>query len=149
MSATFQERLAEALQLRQMKQSELSRLSGVSRASINHYLTGLYEAKPEAAFKMSKALRVNIQWLMGLDVPLIENYDQLQAEEKLLDMVKTTYGADAKKLLEVYVQLSEADRPKALELLSSFFSIDEYQQGRVMERITMIKDAQILYEAKK
>lgn len=64
------ERLQKALDLRGMKQSELSEKTGIGKSSISTYLTGAYEPKQRNIYKMAKVLNVNETWLMGFDVPM-------------------------------------------------------------------------------
>ncbi len=64
------ERLKEALDLRGMKQVDLSEKSGISKPNISCYLSGKYEPKQEALYKMGKALDVAEMWLAGHDVSM-------------------------------------------------------------------------------
>lgn len=64
------ERLRQALSIRNMKQSELSELTGIGKSSISTYLSGEYEPKQRNIYKICKALNVNEAWLMGKDVPI-------------------------------------------------------------------------------
>lgn len=68
--ATFQERLEEAIFLRDLSPAELSRVSGVNEGSISQYRSGAYKASQRSLEKLSKALNVSIPWLMGADVPM-------------------------------------------------------------------------------
>ena len=68
--ATPSERLKEALELREMKQVELSEKSGISKPNISCYLSGKYEPKQDALYKMGKALDVAEMWLAGYDIPM-------------------------------------------------------------------------------
>ena len=68
--ATFQERLEEAISLRDLSPAELSRISGVNEGSISQYRSGAYKASQRSLEKLSKALNVSIPWLMGADVPM-------------------------------------------------------------------------------
>ena len=67
---TFQNRLIEGMRIRNMSQAELARRTGMSRGRINHYTTGLYEAKQDGVYLIAKALGVSEAWLMGYDVPM-------------------------------------------------------------------------------
>jgi len=68
--ATPAERLRLALELREMKQVELSEKSGISKPNISCYLSGKYEPKQDALYKMGKALDVAEMWLAGYDIPM-------------------------------------------------------------------------------
>lgn len=67
---TFQERLNEALDKKDMKASELARLSGVNEGAISQYRKGKYKASQQTLDRLAAALNVSIPWLMGADVPM-------------------------------------------------------------------------------
>lgn len=67
---TFGQRLKKLLALKDLTQSELSRLSGVSKSSISHYLKGDWTAKQDSIYAIAQATSVDEAWLMGYDVPI-------------------------------------------------------------------------------
>ena len=64
------ERLKRAMKLRNRKQIDLVRMTGIGKASICTYLSGKYEPKQANTYKLAEALNVNPAWLMGQDVPM-------------------------------------------------------------------------------
>lgn len=72
---TFANRLQKAMNLRNIKATELSEKAKIPKSAISQYLSGLYEAKQKSIFKLALVLNVNEAWLMGLDVPMEKNYD--------------------------------------------------------------------------
>lgn len=70
MKSTFKDRLNDALNYKNMKASELSRLSKVNEGAISQYRKGRYKAKQDTIEKLANALNVSILWLMGADVPM-------------------------------------------------------------------------------
>lgn len=64
--ATFQERLEEALILRQKTAADLSRETGISDGAISQYRKGAYKATQRNLEKIADALHVSIPWLMGI-----------------------------------------------------------------------------------
>ena len=64
------ERLHEAMHIRNKKQVDLVRLTGIGKSSISTYLAGEYEPKQRNLYKLAKALNVNVAWLSGEDVPM-------------------------------------------------------------------------------
>lgn len=88
--STTAERLKEALDLRNMKQVELSEKSGISKPNISCYLSGKYEPKQEALYKMGKALDVAEMWLSGYDIPMERPAAQKEndAIADLMDRIK-------------------------------------------------------------
>ena len=67
---TIARRLQMALDIRNMKQSDLVETTGIGKSSISTYLSGKYEPKQRNIYKMAKALNINEAWLMGEDVPM-------------------------------------------------------------------------------
>jgi transcriptional regulator with XRE-family HTH domain len=67
---TFAERLKRAMDIRGMKNAELSRQTGVSEQRIGKYVRGSYEAKQSATYIIAKALHVSPAWLAGYDVSM-------------------------------------------------------------------------------
>lgn len=67
---TFQERLQEALQIRNMKPVELHEKTNISESLISKYLSGNAIARQRKIALISEALNVNPVWLMGYDVPM-------------------------------------------------------------------------------
>lgn len=67
---TFANRLNAAMRLRNIKASELSEKTGISKSSLSEYINGKYEAKQDGVYLLAKALNINEAWLMGLDVPM-------------------------------------------------------------------------------
>lgn len=66
-------RIREALNIRNMKQVELSEKSGIEKGAINHYIKQKYQPKQMALLKMAKVLDVNEMWLAGYDMPMERN----------------------------------------------------------------------------
>ena len=64
------ERLKQALELRNIKPSILAYKTGISEASISHYIAGHYVPKSDKMEKMASALGVSSAWLTGYDVPI-------------------------------------------------------------------------------
>lgn len=99
-----------------MKQVELAERTGISKQSINCYVSGKYEPKQEALYKMGKALDVAEMWLAGYDIPMERPKSQknndaisdivirLRTDEKFLLAVKKIYDFRPEKL-DSFLQL--------------------------------------------
>ena len=70
MPDTFQNRLLQAMQIRNTKAVDLAKRTGLSKAQISQYTNGIYEAKQTALYKLAVALDVSEAWLMGYDVEM-------------------------------------------------------------------------------
>lgn len=80
-NATFSERLQEAMKLRNLKSSQIEKISEqlynekkinkvIKMPVITDYLKGRYEAKQNNIYALSLILNVDEAWLMGADVPI-------------------------------------------------------------------------------
>lgn len=63
-------RIEKALNIRNMKQSELSKLANIPKSSLSLYIKGAYKPKQDKIYAMANALNVSDSWLMGYDVPM-------------------------------------------------------------------------------
>lgn len=79
----FSTRLKEGLEVRNMKATNLSKLTGIGKSSISDWLSGRYEAKQDKVYIIAKVLNVDEAWLMGLDVPMEKPKDILSTFNKL------------------------------------------------------------------
>ena len=66
-TSDFRTRLEEMLAERNIRAAQLSRDSGVNKATISQYLKGVYEPKREQLCRISEALGVTPEWLEGFD----------------------------------------------------------------------------------
>lgn len=76
----FSDRLRKILNIRSMRQSELSEKSGIGKSAISQYLSGSFRPKQDNIYKLSHALDVSEAWLMGFDVPMDRTSDFTQAD---------------------------------------------------------------------
>lgn len=74
---TTSERLKKAMDIKNMKQSELSRQTGIDKGSISLYLSGKYSPKGDKIYKLALALGVSPAWLSGFNVPMYEDVPQM------------------------------------------------------------------------
>ena len=63
-------RIKEGMEIRSLKQSELARMTGISRGTLSSYLSGRYTPKQNNLLLIANALNVSEGWLAGKDVPL-------------------------------------------------------------------------------
>lgn len=64
------ERIATALSIRNMKQSELCERTKIPKSAISQYISGAFEPKQDRIYLIAKTLNVSEAWLMGYDVPM-------------------------------------------------------------------------------
>lgn len=64
------DRIKDAMKLRDMRQADLVKTTGISKGSLSSYISGRYVPKQNNVYLIAKALDVNEAWLMGADVPM-------------------------------------------------------------------------------
>lgn len=68
--ATVADRLQEALDVRNMRQADLARETGIAKGTISNWITGKYEPKAQSIAKLATTIDCSDLWLMGFDVPM-------------------------------------------------------------------------------
>ena len=99
-------RLRKAMSDTGKTQADLSRETGISKATLSRYLSGQFEPKQNAVNKLAVALNVAEMWLWGCDVPMERPVPEelgALAAEVLLDPALL-------KLVQQYMELEEADK---------------------------------------
>lgn len=122
MSDTAQ-RLREGMDLRDMKQSELSERTGISKGALSSYLSGRYAPKQNNIFLIAKALNVSEAWLMGADVPMERINDNI-------NLPSQTLKPDEEILLSTYRTLNDQGKQNVLDyakFTAEKYSIDGYE----------------------
>lgn len=107
--ASTSSRLKEAMKAAGKKQADLTRETGIDKGSVSHYVSGRYEPKQDAIYKLAMALNVSEMWLWGYDAPMErpkaqKNNDaisdiviQLRKDEELLSIVMKIMEMDSEK----------------------------------------------------
>lgn len=108
--APIAKRLQEAMQLRQKKQVDLVKETGIDRSAISRYCSGEYEPKNKSIYLLAKALDVSEQWLSGYDFPMerpqkqknndavIDIVGRLKRDEVFFSVVSSLKSLDSDKL---------------------------------------------------
>jgi len=81
-TSTFHKRLNTAILDRNIKQSDLVQLTGMSKQKISQYVNGQFEAKQKGIYELAKALNVDEAWLMGYDVPMEKETESTASYEE-------------------------------------------------------------------
>ena len=118
--ATISQRLREALNASGKKQADLVRETGLDRGSISSYLSGKYEPKQKAIYKMAQALDVSEAWLMGYDVPEHRTVDQKKNDQLAKLIVKLRSDADFYNTVVALADLNEKQYRGVKQLIAAF-----------------------------
>ncbi len=110
----FCNRLKQAMEIKNMRQIDLSKKTGIGRSAISQYLSGLFEPRQEYIFKIAQALNVSEAWLMGFDV----------------EMDSVPYTSTANEDIYLKKAMNEISRqdPQLAKLIDSYMNLTE--QGR-------------------
>lgn len=87
-------RLRRAMDAAGKKQADLVRETGLDRGSISSYLSGKYEPKQKAIYKLAQALNVSEAWLLGYEVPMERSRESKKNDQlaKLVARMRTDEG---------------------------------------------------------
>ena len=128
MKENFADRLKKAMELRDIKASELSERAQIPKSAISQYLSGLYEAKQKNIFKLAKILNVSEGWLMGLDVPMEINSNIIQGSFNMSTILKSNYGESSLELLDNYNKLNTLGKHTADVYVKDLTEIPKYTE---------------------
>ncbi len=109
---TCANRIAEALLIRGMKQTDLCNLADIPKSSLSLYMRGAYDPKQDRIHKMAKILDVSEAWLVGYDVPM-ERQDVYSPRK---DIILTE---SEEELLRLFRLFSDEQKKFALQLFRS------------------------------
>ena len=127
MSETFKNRLLFAMQQNNVKAADLAKRTGLSKAQISQYVNGVYEAKQQALYKLAVALNVSEAWLMGHDVPMGRLLvSKAQEQTSMFQQIQLYFGSEAEQIMELFVQLNDQGKQRAIESVSDLIEISRY-----------------------
>jgi transcriptional regulator with XRE-family HTH domain len=104
-------RIADALNIKGIRQADLCKLANVPKSSLSLYLSGAYEPKQDRIYDMAKALNVSEAWLMGYDVPMERQEEKNPPEEPKL-------SEGEKMLLDLFRQVPEEKQELVLGMIA-------------------------------
>jgi transcriptional regulator with XRE-family HTH domain len=124
----FGNRLQFALNRTGMSQSQLASATGITKATISRYISGVFEPKQKAIQKLATTLNVSEKWLSGYDTDQ-EAVDEAdpnafwvtkKAKEDVLDIILRLHSDT--EFLEIVEKISTLDNEK-LKALQQFLKV--------------------------
>ena len=112
-------RLRKALDASGKKQADLVRETGLDRGSISSYLSGKYEPKQKAIYKLSAALNVSESWLLGYDVPMERSPESKKNDQLAKLIVKLRTDNDFYNMVATLADLPEGKRQSIAQLVAA------------------------------
>ena len=113
-------RLRKALDASGKKQADLVRETGLDRGSISSYLSGKYEPKQKAIYKLSAALNVSESWLLGYNVPMERSPESKKNDQLAKLIVRMRTDADFYETVAALADLTETQYRGVKQLLAAF-----------------------------
>jgi len=120
--AEIKDRIKKAMEIREIRQTELVERTGIDKGQMSSYISGKYKPKQRNINLLAQALSVDEAWLMGFDVPM-----------------EGTSGAreSSPEILQYYNKLNDIGKHKATERVRELTEIPRY----VMENSNYINAA--------
>lgn len=140
---TMGERIKILREERHMSQEELGKLCGVNRAAVNKWETGQVENIKRSTIKrLAEVFHVTPCFIMCFDEDSkateeqikqfnerLNSQKELQKEVTLIEEIQAQYGSDTVQIVQLFNELNENGRQKAIENLSDLSEIKRYQHG--------------------
>lgn len=117
---TCANRIALALDLRKMKQSELCAKTNIPKSAMSQYISGNFEPKQDRLFLIAKALDVNEVWLMGYDVSRERTEVQKKNDQLAQLIVRMRHDSDFADLVRRLNELEPKQYESIKQLLCAF-----------------------------
>lgn len=116
--ATTSERLKEAMRAAGKKQVDIIRETGLERGAVSRYISGKYEPKQTAIYKLALALNVSEMWLYGYDVPMNRSTEQKKNDTIVGVVSRLRSDADFFEVVSMLAELP-ADQYASVKTLLS------------------------------
>ena len=131
---TINDRIKQALELRNMKQVELVAKTGIDKSQISSYLSGKYKPKQENLSLIAMALEVDEYWLMGQDVPMervVTGEEAIEGQMRRVEAyAKQIYGSrEQETVWKLYERLSDEQRRRAKMYMEKLFEIQKMEES--------------------
>lgn len=119
---TRQNRIAEALNLRGMRQVDLVEKTGLNKTSVNGWIKQRWQPKQKALMAMARVLDVSEMWLAGYDVPKERPVEQQRMDELALLVYRLREDEQLKKL---FISMSKLNSDQIKMIESIIYEFDK------------------------
>lgn len=126
---SFANRLNLALTRKNIKPSELSQKTGISKSSLSEYLKGKYEAKQTAIYLIAKTLDISPAWLLGFDVPMEKQSEELERKLNALSNYMNEKNINSLRLLPIYGTIKAGEPGWAEQNIEGYIPFDANING--------------------
>lgn len=125
----FKNRLRKAMNIRNVKQSDLADKTSIDKGAISAYLSGKYKPKQDNLYLIASALNINVSWLMGYDVSMENKHDQFVLGTELNNLllkISTELNISQETIKEIYLLKIQAKESKTLNYESLYDAIKSH-----------------------
>lgn len=150
--AELKDRLREAMEMNNLKQTDLVSIGHFDKGQLSAWLSGRYKPKQVNIDKLASILGVSEAWLMGYDVPQDRNYQMHIADavddegfreakiQELSDRLRTIeLEKEEKSIIEKYRSLDDHGKDIVDTVLSK-----EYERCKLDEEQTVVINEEML-----
>lgn len=120
-------RISEALKIRNLRQVDLVEKTGIKKSSINNWIAQRWQPKQDALFKMARALDVSEMWLAGYDVPMERAPEQKKADELVTITHLLRKNDDLRNLLLSICRLNPSQLSIVENMVNEFNRVNDQQ----------------------
>lgn len=125
------ERIRIAMNLRNMRQVDIIRMTGINKGSLSSYLSGKYQPKQTNLYLLAQVLNVNEGWLMGHDVPM--ERQQFSPGPNTSFSENPEYGTEEENLLRYYHSLNSVGQREAIKRIYELSCITTYNVKNIKQ----------------
>ena len=123
--AEIKDRIREAMELRELTQSELSEKAKIDKGQLSSYLSGKYKPRQRNIEALAKTLNVDEAWLMGFDSPMEPQSANVSNENRF-------NSDDERTLILSYRKLNDKNKKKWYSYTSfDTVSIERFMQNQL------------------
>ena len=122
----IKDRIKEALEKREITQTELADKAKIDKGQLSSYISGKYKPRQNNIDALSSALNVNEAWLMGFDVPMERHNVKASAETTVYKVHCETENES--KLILSYRELNNANQSRVRAYTENLLSAQKMEE---------------------
>lgn len=115
----LKDRLAEGLELRGMRATDLAEKTGINKTTISYYINGKTVPRSSKLYLIAQALNVSEAWLLGYDVPINRSDAQKKNDQLTQLIVRMRTDAEFFDAVAALDKLSGSKYDMARQLLAT------------------------------
>lgn len=98
----------------------------LNKSDLSQYISGKTEPGSKKLTILGMALNVSEPWLMGYDVPMKKEVVHTSSLKELLHQIEEYFGKNCSNALQLYVKLDETDQARITERMTVLLEDEKY-----------------------